>query len=274
MEAWLTDDYNRLFRARRYLKGFYYNKLPRDFRPVGVLHWIAKTGLASSAPAVAYFYGSVGGATAAIAAGGIFGGHSVVSFLDRISKEKAVGTGERQAEMMVRVGDLLNGFSGKAVATGDKDDVIRACLGILENYVRMITRSKKGEISVSLVLYSGSSATKMKVRHRNVGNDRPINREFTATNLAGYRACQRGTEPRVVHDLKEFSREAMVSPTQSAVTYRSIFIVPVVSSRGGSQQIRGFVSMDCPRPYAFYGNRANMIVVTCEPVFSRINDLI
>ncbi|WP_442580698.1 hypothetical protein ACSBOB_01470 [Mesorhizobium sp. ASY16-5R] len=274
MEAWLADDFGRPFRARRYLKGFYYNRLPRDFRFAGVLHWLAKTSLASSAPAVAFYYGSVGSATAAITAAAIFGGHSIVSFLDRMSKDKAAGSSERQAEMMVRLGDLLNGFKGKSVASSDRDDVIRACLGILENYVRMITLSKKGDISVSLVLFVGASSTKMKVRHRNAGNDRPTNREFPATHLAGYRACQRGTEPRVVHDLREFPREAMVSPTQSAVTYRSIFIVPVASQTNDGPKVKGFVSIDSPRPYAFYGNRSNMIMVTCEPVFSRINELI
>jgi hypothetical protein len=239
-------------------------------------HWLAKTSLASSAPAVALFYGSVGAATAAVAASAIFIGNSVVGLLDRLSQEKTSGTGQAQTELMVRLGDLLTGVKGgRALSQSDKDDAIRACLGILENYTRLVTRSKKGDISVSLVLFAGNSASRMKVRHRNPGNERPTNREFDATHLMGYHACLRGTEPRVVHDLRKFGGKSMVSPTQTTVNYRSIFIIPVVTRRGeADEKIRGFISIDCPRPYAFYGNRSSVLVVTCEPILSRINELI
>ncbi|TIU98038.1 MAG: hypothetical protein E5W09_12965 [Mesorhizobium sp.] len=275
IELWLADSYGRGYRFKRYLWGFYYNKVPRDFRIIGMTHWLAKTALASSAPAVAFFYGSVGAATATVTAAAIFVGNSFVSILDRLSQEKSSGAGHAQTELMVRLGDLLTGMKGRAVAPADKDDAIRACLGILENYARLVTRSNKGEISVSLVLFAGNSTTKMKVRHRNPGNERPTNREFDATNLVGYHACTRGSEPRVVHDLKKFGGKSMVSPTQTKVNYRSIFLIPVVTRRGEEgEKVRGFISIDCPRPYAFYGNRSSVLVVTCEPVLSRINDLI
>ncbi|MBA1140670.1 hypothetical protein [Mesorhizobium neociceri] len=276
IELWLSDGYGRGYRFKRYAWGFYYNRIPRGFRVIGMTHWLAKTGLASSAPAVAFFYGSVGAATAAVTAAAIFLANSVVTVLDRLSQEKSSGTGQAQTELMVRLGDLLTGMKGgRAVGQADRDDAIRACLGILENYARLVTRSKKGDISVSLVLFAGNSTTRMKVRHRNPGNERPTNREFDATHLMGFHACKRGTEPRVVHDLKKFGGKSMVSPTQTTVNYRSIFMIPVVTRRGeADEKIRGFISIDSPRPYAFYGNRSSVLVVTCEPVLSRINELI
>jgi hypothetical protein len=274
MEAWLADDHGRLYRARRWMKGYYYSRLPRDFRLVGLLHWSGKTAIASSGPAVAFVYGSIALGLAAATAAAIFVAHALVGLLDRMSREKASGTSEAQTEMMVRLGDLLAGTKANAVAPSDRDDAIRACLGILENFIRLSTKSKKGEISVNLILYTGNSTTRMKVRHRNAGNDRPVNREFDASHLAGHYACQFGIQPQVIHDLREFPKGASVSPTQTVVSYRSIFIMPVTSSGNRNHVARGFVSIDSTRPYAFYGNRASTIVVACEPVFSRICDLI
>ncbi|MBN9219237.1 MAG: hypothetical protein J0I79_14895 [Mesorhizobium sp.] len=274
IETWLSDSHGRGYRIKRYLKGYFYNKVPRDLRFFGLFHWLVKTAMAASSPAVAYFYGSIQASIATMAFAGIFIGHSFAGVLDRLSRDKTSGQSEIQAEMMVRLGDLLSGVKGNAVAQAGRDDAIRACLGIIENYVRLVTRSKKGEVSVSLVLFDGNSATKMKIRHRNPGNERPTNRDVHGPNLIGWHACQRGREPRVLHDLREMPKRVRASPTQSKVGYRSLFFVPVIRARDGSEVVRGFVSIDCQRPYAFYGNRADVIMVTCEPVFSRINDLV
>lgn len=276
IDRWLTDEYGRIRRLYRAAAALYYNKVPRDFRPTGIMHWTMRTGLASSAPAVAYYYGSITGWTASVVGTVLFVAHSTVSLLDRLSMSRKSNGNGGQSDLVVRICDLLSNVKGKAKTPSDRDNAIRACLGILENYCRTVTRTSKGEVSVSLVLFSGSSQTRMSVRHRNPGNERPTGRHFDAEalGLLGYHACIHGPLPRVVHDLKSFGKHALVSPTQSKVDYRSILIVPVCRRTDGTATIRGFVSIDCTRPYAFYGNRANVIMVTCEPVFSHINDLI
>lgn len=274
VQQWILDNPSLPRRAWRATVGVYHNKIPREFRPYSILHWVTKTSVASSAPAIAFLYGSIAAWTAALAASLIFAGHSAVSLFDRLSKEKSAGGGDTQSEILVRFGDLLTALKASSTAALDRDDAVRACLGILEIFARQTTKSRKGEVSVSLVLYAGSSTSKMRIRHRNPGNDRPINREFDCDSLVGHRACQSGTFPRVVHDIRKFGRAGSSSPTQSSVDYRSIFIIPVESRRTNGNGVSGFLSIDCRRPYAFYGNRANVIIVTCEPVISRIRDLI
>lgn len=140
--------------------GLYHNKLPRELRPLGVMHWSTRTALASAAPGVAHFYGTIAGWTALVAAGGIFLAHSVVGILDRLSKAKKSDATDIQSEMIIRVGDLLTSLKSRTVKPSDRDDAIRACLGILENHARIVTKSKKGELSVSLVLFSGAAPRK------------------------------------------------------------------------------------------------------------------
>lgn len=273
IDAWLKDSPGRTLKAWRAGRALYHNKVPREFRPYGLAHWVTKTSLASSAPAVAYFYGSITAAVAAVAAAAIFGGHSLVGLFDRLSKDKATGVPDSHPEILVRFGDLLTALRANSTAAPDRDDAIRACLGILEIFARHTTKSKKGDVAVSLVLYLGSGTSRMRIKHRNPGNDRPVNREFVSWKVVGHHACAAGEFPRVVHDIRRFGRAGASSPTQSTVNYRSIFIIPVKSRRNGNR-ICGFVSIDCSRPYAFYGNRANVIIVTCEPVINHIQDLI
>jgi hypothetical protein len=270
--TWLADDFNWFQRVWRGAAGLYHNRVPRTFRPIGMAHSASRTALASSGPAVAYYYGSVPGVTATIAGVGIFCAHAFVGFLDKIAQGKQKTAEDPHGEIIIRLGDLLKHTSSKAAAR-DRDEAIRACLGILENFAREIVKAKKGDLSVSLVLYQGSSRSRMNIRHRNPGNGRPIGRDFDATDKIGHRACAAGGEPRVVHDIRWFGREALVSPTQSSVKYRSLMIVPVGLSATGDGP-RGFVSIDCEQPYAFYGNRSTVIMVTCEPVFSHLNELI
>jgi hypothetical protein len=273
VQKWLADDRSLAARVLRALKSLYYNKAPQRFRFYGALHWLAKTGLAASPPGLGYYYGSLKSLTVVvIATSGIAAGHSLVSFLDALSKEKAKSEGENHSDMLVRLGDLLNAHKPrKSGPPAQKDDAIRACLGILEIFCRQITRSAKGDVAVSLVLYQGSSRQKMSLRHRNPGNLRPVNREIRTEGLLGHFVCAYGAEPQVVDDVREFTA---TSPTQTKPDYRSIFFYPleVLSKEGKS--IKGFVSIDCKKPYAFYGNRSNDIVVTCEPVLNHIRESI
>ncbi|TAX39166.1 hypothetical protein [Rhizobium leguminosarum] len=272
--AWLNDAHGPLYRFRRGAMSLYHNKLPREFRFFGVFHWLTKTSIASSAPGFAWFYGSIAGTIAVGASVVIFSAHSFAGFMDRMSREKASNPSDNQADILVRFGDLLSAIKSKASQTRDKDEAITACLSILEIFSRQITKSKKGDISVSLVLYSGSSRARMKVRHRNLGNERPRNREFDSASVLGHHACQSGPFPRVVHDIRHFGSAAMKSPTQSKMNYKSIFIIPLEVDGNNETVMRGFVSIDAKLPYAFYGNRANVIIVTCEPVINQLRELI
>ena len=275
ISEWLSGNVAWYMRIYDAIKGIYNNKIPREFRILGIGHWISKTFLASSAPCVAYyFYASISGWTAMVASAAIFIGHSIVGMLDRGSKEKKKGMPVGDSEILIRFGDLLAALRANSTAAPNKDDAIRACLGILEIFARQITKSNKGDVSVSLVQYIGNSRSKMRIKYRNPGNERPVNREFDCRHLAGHYACQAGIAPRVVNDIRQFGRAGRTSPTQSTVNYRSIFIIPIAPRKADGNHVSGFVSIDCSRPYAFYGNRDNIITVTCEPVISHIRDLI
>lgn len=274
IRVWLADDYRRPARFWRWLRGYYHNRIPRDFRLIHLGHWLTKTGLASSAPGFAYFYGSITGGVAIIAGIAFFCGHSFVSLIGRFATDSAIKPTQNQSEVLVRFGDLLAAFKTNPVPAANKDDAIRACLGILENFSRQIAKSPKGDVSVSLVLYVGNSTTQMRIRHRNSGNERPINRAFDGSSLLGHHACNAEALPRVVHDIRSFGKSALKSPTQSKVDYRSIFIIPLEVENNEVKRVRGFVSIDCKRPFAFYGNRADAIIVTCQPIVSHIKELI
>jgi len=275
VHSWIEDDYGLPWKVVRWSKGVYYNRAPTTLRFYGLLHWLTKTGMASSAPLVAWVYGSISGLLATGVAGAIFVGHSTVSFFDGLSKEKASQSDDNQTDIVVRFGDLLVAHKVKGTLNDiERDDAIRACLGVLEVFSRQITKTRSGDISVSLVLYSGSSQGRMKVRYRNPGNTRPVNREVDADKMLGHTACVNGALPRVVHDLREFGKGSITSPTQSKADYRSIFFFPLTVDSGDEKVVRGFVSIDCKRPYAFYGNRSSSIVVTCEPILNHIGELI
>lgn len=274
IQLWIRDEPSLGRRTVRWFKGYVHNRVPKRFRFYGLLHWSAKTGMASSAPAVAWVYGTISGLLATAVGAAIFVGHGTVSFLDNLSKDKAVSAGDNESDIVIRFGDLLAAHKlDRTLGERERDDAIRACLGILEIFSRQITKSQNGDISVSLLLYSGNSRTKMKVRHRNPGNTRPVNREVDADKLLGHYACLSGGLPRVVHDIKEFGKAAS-SPTQSKVVYRSIFFYPLVIDADDEKVVRGFVSIDCRRPYAFYGNRSSAIIVTCEPILNHIGELV
>jgi hypothetical protein len=149
-----------------------------------------------------------------------------------------------------------------------------ACLGIIENFVLPVTGSRRGEISVTLLVYEGTSRAKMRVRSRNPGNKRPINREVPSKSLLGHHACSSGSAPRVVNHIGHFGKDFAKSPTQTKLTYKSILIIPIECHTSEGTIIKGYVSVDAARPYAFYGNRANVIVVMCEPIINQLQQLI
>jgi hypothetical protein len=223
---------------------------------------------------VALYYGSIGKATAYIAAAVLFTANLLVGFLG-LAAEPKPATEDTQSQAMIRFGDLLSAFKAGSIPSAKRDVAIRSCLGLLEIYARRITKTQRGDVSVSIVQYAGSSTAKMKILHRNPGNERPVDgREFDARNVLGHHACQAGVNYRIVHQLSHFGRR-LQSPTQSHVGYKSIFFIPLeVPTASGGARMRGFVSIDCRRPYAFYGNRGREIVVTCTPIVDLLKDLL
>ena len=272
VRAWLDDDHGKLRRWYRALAGIYHNRVPRRFRPVPALHWVAKGAVAASAPFIALYYGVIPALTAYVVAACLFASHTLVDALGAVAKRRAPPD---ESEAIVRFGDLLSAFKSRSIAPARRDDAVTACLGILEIYGLRITKVAKGNLSVSLVQYVGSSSTRMIIKHRNPGNLRPIGREFDGANLLGHHACKEGALPRVVHSLAHFGK-GLQSPTQSKVDYKSMLFIPIAGNGGGEGQskVRAFVSIDCKRPYAFYGNRSSEIVVTCSPVIKLLTDLL
>lgn len=273
---WLTGNISH---ARRFLtgvKGLYYNKAPQRFRFFGLLHWGAKTSLAASAPGLAYYYGSIAQLSVAIGASAfILFANGMVALFDALSKDKASASADDKIDVIVRFGDLLAAHQQKtSVEATARDDAIRACLGILEIYARQTTKAAKGTISTSVVLYKGSSRTTLQIRHRNPGNERPTGRDISSEGLLGHFVCEHGASPQVIHDIRELKAKRFASPTQSKVEYRSIFFYPLEVDGVDGKFIKGFISIDCKKPYAFYGNRSNDIVVTCEPILSHVRELI
>lgn len=272
---WLADDPFLSVRIWRWLQAYYHQKLPAHFRPFSLLHWVTKTGVAASAPGVAYYiYNSISAIQAAVATAVIFGGHSIVSFLDGASKEKRRTDADAAAETVVRVGELLSYVRPKSSREASRDASVRSALGVIEVFARQVSKSMKGDISVAIALYVGGSATKMVINHRNPGNTRPMGRKFDGVGVLGHYACVAGRAPRPVHDIRAFSKVVQRSPTQTSSNYRSFLILPLVAKRQGNEQVIGFLSIDSTKPYCFYGSRARIIVVTCQPIIEHIQDLL
>lgn len=206
--------------------------------------------------------------------GSLFVGHSVVSYLSQRSQGKQRGPNPTTIDAMIRIGDYLSSQTVARAKADEKGAMVVAALGLIEVLSREVTCRKKGEISVSLATYEGSSRSKMRLRYRNPGNDRPQNRPFDATDLLAHRACQAGSKPRVVHDLSGFGRGAKRSPTQSEISYKSFLILPLRAHRDGEEKVIGFLSIDSTTPYSFFGNRAMTIVVNSQPIITHIQALL
>lgn len=271
---WLDDDYPWWRRWVRASAGIYHNRIPKRFRPIPLLYWLSRHGLAATSPFVALYYGSIGATTAYLAAAGLFGVNLLVGFLGLAAEPKATAD-DTQSQAMVRFGDLLSAFKSGSIPSARRESAIRSCLGLLEIYTRRITKTSKGDVSVSIVQYAGSSMNKMKILYRNPGNERPIDgREFDAETVIGHHACVAGSKHQIVHQLSHFGR-GLQSPTRSSVDYKSIFFVPLeVQSASGGTRMKGFISIDCRQPYAFYGNRGREIAVTCTPIVNLLKDLL
>ena len=253
----------------------YHHRIPREFRFFGLAHFTTKSAVASSAPVLAYaIYSTITLWQATVASFLIFSGHAAVSFLDSVSIRKKSSQQEDQTESIVRVGELLRLCVPKSREKSNRDDMVRSALGIIENYAKQHTKSRKGEISVAIALYEGSSTTNLKLRHRNPGNTRPIGRQFDGTGILGHHACQNGSGPKIVHNIKRMHANFRRSPTNSKVLYESFLILPLTVERNGTQVIGGFLSIDSTKPYTFYGSRGTVLIVNLEAIVEHIQKLL
>lgn len=275
VEKWISDAPRFARRAARWAMASYHHRLPRHMRPWAILHLLSKTAAACSAPFVAYVvYQTITAWMAGIAAALIVLLQAAVGFFDRLSKERSSPQQHDQTEAIVRIGDLLGLCAPASKQQTIRDDMVRSALGIIENFARQVTHSKKGEISVSTALYQGNSNSRMHIRHRNPGNTRPVNRNFDGRAVLGHHACQAGDSPKIVHNLKRMNRIFRTSPTRSEVIYQSFLIIPLNIDRNGRTTIGGFLSIDATRPYTFYGNRGTQLIVNCQPVVEHIQRLL
>jgi hypothetical protein len=272
IKNWLEKDPSWHQRLDNWMLYLWHNKVPRSFRFFGITHFLARFSLIASAPALAFFiYERISVAQATSATAALFLLFTFSSLLDQWSKSWRNSAELASVEAWVRIGDLITSVKSSATPAAKRDDTLVAALGVIEAYARQITKSPKGQISVSLALYSGSGSTKMSIRHRNPGNERPTGRNLKhLSRVHGHRACQEGPEPRVVADLKLFGKEGHFSPTQSKCNYRSIVIIPIKART--SENVKGFVSIDCVKPYAFHGTVAEQLIVTTEPLINHIEE--
>lgn len=276
LEKWLNDDFSTLERLRQRIDAAWHGRFPRPVRVWAIGSWVSRTLLACSAPGLALLFGTLKDATlAATAATILFAGNVVSDFLSQLAKEKTRSRTDHS--MIVRIGELLNTTRG-AVSRhdGGAETAISALLGIIETCCRAVTQCDEDEISVTLLQYPiGSDVTEILIRRRDPGNKRPVGALVPTANLVGHRACQSDpNRPHIVHRLRDFGEGAMVSPSQSQVNYQAIFIIPLQSGSNGNRTLQGFVSVDCVRPYAFYGNRGRDIAVYCRPVINLLCELI
>lgn len=273
LRRWLEDDHSWYWRLWMKAGAFWYNKVPRQFRFWGLIHLLARAALIAAAPITAVYYGSITPIQAGVVGAGLIILNVFTSVADRMSKAGA-SSPSFTAEGFLRIGDLLTTYKVNSIRAAERDAAIEACLGIIENIAIPETKTQKGDVSVNLITYMGSSTSQMRVRHRNPGNTRPKNRQFATEAVLGHYVCQRGSAPLTINNIKHFGRDFAASPTQNSYTYRSILLIPLLCNTPQGQVARGFVSIDCTRSYAFYGNRANSIAVTSKPVLALLREMI
>ena len=253
----------------------YHHRIPREFRLLGLAHFTTKSVVACFAPVLAYaVYSTITLWQATVGSFLIFSGSALMSFLDNVSEKKKSSQQIDQTESIIRVGELLRLCAPTSRAKSYRDDMVRSALGIIENYAKQQTKSRRDEISVAIALYEGSSTTNLRIRHRNPGNTRPLGRHFDGKGILGHHACQGGSGPKIVHNINRMHASFRKSPTNSKVLYQSFLILPLTLDRNGKKVIGGFLSIDSTRPYTFYGSRGTVLIVNLEPIVEHIQKLL
>lgn len=269
VENWLRDDPSWIKYRAALTKSYFHNKV--RVKPLKVLVWPTRPALLSSPPLIAAFGYEVVSVTVGLSvAAALFVGHLVVGGLETWAERKSGLVDANEEEIAIRVGDLVSSIRSDKTRAEDKHSSIVASLGIIEGYARLLTKSTKGQISVSLALYTGTGESEMKLAFRHPGSERPVNRRFRVKNVLGHYATQAGNAPRIVNNLKSFGKNALASPTRTTSSYRSILFFPINVDQVSGK--KGFISIDCTKKYAFFGTVAERIVFMCQPLVAHIED--
>ena len=244
--------------------------------PIGALAtlWLGRCGLAVAGPAGAYLYGTATFAAASALSAVIILLYAMTSFIGHYLSQSAGGDSEPISDAVTRASEILSRLDGQNVPAEGRSRSIDSCLGLIQAYVRHLIDGDKNEVSVALVKYTDAEKTQLCVTNRNPGNPRPIrDTPFDGSRVLGHHAARSGRGHRVVPDLRRFPAEFRGSPTHKSVNYRSFYIIPMMKQTESGTEVLGFLSIDSPRPYAFYGNRANLIAVECGAIVNHIREL-
>ena len=274
VEDWLEENQGRFGVWWDQVLFVWYSRRPTSVRWLSWPYRAFVAALAASGPAIAYQTSNVLTFQQAVAGGfGLLVVHVALKSADVWSAKRSSKTDLVAEEMWIRVGDLLNSVKSDATPMRDRDGSIEATLAIMSGYARLVTKDSSADISATLVCYRGTGQSQMTVTHRQRGSSRPTNRHIKDIEyVLGHHACQAGYEPRIVPNLRRFGPRAKKSLTMAKANYRSMLILPVRSR--SSQEIKGFISIDSSRPFAFNGNRAGALMVAFEPYQAHIEDLI
>jgi hypothetical protein len=255
----------------------WHNRIPRSFRPLAVSRDALRLGLAASGPLVAFYTTKQDPtvesellAYAVYGSSALLAGHLILSLLEKLARQRSEKT-PLPDSIAVRSGEIIAMMRSPRTQQ-DKDTAICSGLGLIQQYVALLAKLPPDSVSVSVCTYRGSSQ-RMQIRHRNVGNGRrvgPVNAPIWS--ILGHHACQDGTAPKVVHDLRRMQEEFQRSPSESPCNYRSFLIIPLETTRNGQKSMLGFLSIDAERPFAFYGNRSRKIIGNCNPIIEMTNE--
>lgn len=146
VQGWINEDTSKFYSFYNEVLAFWHHKKPKQFRFFGLLHWTIKFSIIASAPVTMYYiYNRITFIQAATAVICLFVLHSASSAMDAWSKSKAGVSDLAEADMWVRIGDLINSVKSEATPANKRDESITASMGIIEGYARYITKPK-GEI--------------------------------------------------------------------------------------------------------------------------------
>lgn len=271
---WLAENPNFLERKWDDLCFVWFNTAWFQFSWYKFPYFLGQLGLAASGPVIGFYTADLLSLwTALYIFIGLLVFLLITKYLAGIPKRREGRITRPIQTIWIRFGNLLNTIKSGATPAGQKDASIDFTLALATSLAAQITGIQQQKFAASLLLYEGEGKSQMRVKHRDRGSERPIDRPVNDLDtVLGHHACESGKAPRVVADMRRFGEYAQKSPTQSRPNYRSIFLQPVVSSQNGA--VSGFLSVDCTVPHAFHRDRAVDLAALLEPLKAHIEDMI